>query len=125
MESRVTSFFHDEKCLWHSGRPHALIFPIGGWVQPPNGSAYAESPDSKRRLKSLMDVSGLAAALKVNYSEAHVPFCGHALIEALAGHRMAVADPALPLIVQQQPGPEFVRLQKSILADLAKAAGLR
>ena len=61
-----TAFFHDEKCLWHSGKPHALIFPIGGWVQPPNAAAYAESPDSKRRLKSLMDVSGLSNALQVS-----------------------------------------------------------
>lgn len=60
-----TAFFHDEKCLWHSGKPHALIFQVGGWVQPPTGSAYAESPDSKRRLKSLIDVSGLASALHV------------------------------------------------------------
>lgn len=64
--SRATSFFHDEKCLWHSGKSHALIFPIGGWVQPPNAAAYAESPDSKRRLKSLMDVSGLTARLNTS-----------------------------------------------------------
>jgi hypothetical protein len=58
-----TAFYFDEKCLWHSVKPHALIFPIGGWVQPPAASAYAESPDSKRRLKSLMDVSGLTRKL--------------------------------------------------------------
>lgn len=66
LKSRRTSFFHDERCLWHSGKSHALIFPVGGWVQPPNGSGYAESPDSKRRLKNLMDVSGLTCALTVS-----------------------------------------------------------
>lgn len=66
MGQKAASFFHDEKCLWHSGKPHALIFPIGGWVQPPNAAAYAESPDSKRRLKSLMDVSGLTSTLAVS-----------------------------------------------------------
>ena len=60
-----TGFFHDERCLWHHGKAHALIFPVGGWVQPPNASAYAESPDSKRRLKNLMDVSGLTQELDV------------------------------------------------------------
>jgi acetoin utilization deacetylase AcuC-like enzyme len=70
MAQQVTAFFHDERCLWHSGKPHALIFPIGGWVQPPNGAAYAESPDSKRRLKSLMDVSGLSSRLKVSSAPA-------------------------------------------------------
>ena len=65
MAHKRTGFFHDEKCLWHSGKPCALIFPVGGWVQPPNASGFAESPDSKRRLKSLMDVSGLTAAMDV------------------------------------------------------------
>lgn len=60
-----TAFFHDEKCLWHIGQLHAGVFPVGGWVQPPNSSGLAESPDSKRRLKSLMDVSGLSARLQI------------------------------------------------------------
>jgi len=64
MAALATGFYFDEKCLWHFGKPHALFFPVGGWVQPPNASGYAESPDSKRRLKSLMDVSGLTAALE-------------------------------------------------------------
>ncbi len=62
----TTSFFHDEKCLWHTGAAHALVLPVRDWVQPPNGSSYAESPDTKRRLKSLMDVSGLTTLLKVS-----------------------------------------------------------
>lgn len=60
-----TAFFFDELCLWHSAGPHAQILPVGGWVQPPSGGGHAESPDSKRRLKSLMDVSGLGARLQV------------------------------------------------------------
>ncbi|SDR57446.1 Acetoin utilization deacetylase AcuC [Rhizobiales bacterium GAS113] len=58
-----TAFFHDEKCLWHVGQMHAGSLPVGGWVQPPSSGGLAESPDSKRRLKSLMDVSGLSARL--------------------------------------------------------------
>ena len=65
MPHKRTGFFHDEKCLWHFGKLNALFFPVGGWVQPPNASGYCESPDSKRRLKSLMDVSGLTAMLDV------------------------------------------------------------
>lgn len=59
-----TAFFHDEKCLWHIGQLHAGVFPVGGWVQPPNSSGLAESPDTKRRLVSLLEVSGLAAHLQ-------------------------------------------------------------
>ena len=56
-----TAFFHDERCLWHSTMGgFALIAPVGGWVQPPAGAGLAESPESKRRMVSLMQVSGLA-----------------------------------------------------------------
>lgn len=58
-----TAFFHDEKCLWHTAGPHALVVPVGGWVQPPANGGHAESPESKRRLKALMDVSGLSDCL--------------------------------------------------------------
>jgi acetoin utilization deacetylase AcuC-like enzyme len=63
--SKTTAFFHDERCLWHSTGVHALVMPIGGWVQPPSAGGHAESADSKRRFKSLMDVSGLSERLDV------------------------------------------------------------
>ncbi len=63
---KTTAFFHDERTFWHvPGGLHALFLPVGGWVQPMAGSGMAESPDSKRRIKSLMDVSGLTAQLDV------------------------------------------------------------
>jgi acetoin utilization deacetylase AcuC-like enzyme len=59
-----TAFFHDERCLWHSTAGlYSLVVPVGGWVQPPAGAGMAESPESKRRMLSLMQVSGLAARL--------------------------------------------------------------
>jgi acetoin utilization deacetylase AcuC-like enzyme len=58
-----TGFFFDEHCFWHSGGLFALTLPVGQWVEPPSGSAHAESPESKRRLKNLMDVSGLSRHL--------------------------------------------------------------
>ncbi|MCD6679525.1 MAG: class II histone deacetylase [Burkholderiaceae bacterium] len=63
--SGQTAFFHDEKCLWHTTGEHALVMPVGGWVQPMASGGHAESPESKRRVVSLMHVSGLAAKLGV------------------------------------------------------------
>ncbi|WP_177431216.1 MULTISPECIES: class II histone deacetylase [unclassified Pseudomonas] len=60
-----TAFFFDELCLWHSAGPHVLTLPVGGWVQPPCAAGHAESPETKRRLKSLMDVCGLTRQLQV------------------------------------------------------------
>ncbi|WP_414158053.1 class II histone deacetylase [Pseudomonas sp. BNK-45] len=61
-----TAFFFDELCLWHSGGPHVLTLPVGGWVQPLSAAGHAESPETKRRLKSLMDVCGLTRQLQVH-----------------------------------------------------------
>lgn len=68
--TRRTAFFTDELTFWHHAGPHALFMPAGGWVQIPNGASLAESPDSKRRLKSLLDVSGLLARLDVRTAPA-------------------------------------------------------
>lgn len=63
MKTLKTGFYFDEKCMWHTGQLHVGTFPVGGWVQPPNASGLAESPDTKRRLRSLLDASGLLAQL--------------------------------------------------------------
>lgn len=61
--SRRTAFLFDERSLWHSASQYALILPVGGWVQPPSSTGHAESPETKRRMKNLLDVSGLSARL--------------------------------------------------------------
>jgi acetoin utilization deacetylase AcuC-like enzyme len=61
----TTAFYFDEHCLWHTTGEHALILPVGGPVQPPSAGGHAESPESKRRFKNLLDVSGLTAKLDV------------------------------------------------------------
>lgn len=58
--NKRTRFYFDEKCLWHSGGLRALTLPVGGWVQPSAASGHAQSAESNRRIKSLMDVSGLS-----------------------------------------------------------------
>ncbi len=64
--SRRTGFFFDERCFWHAAGLYSLVLPVGGWLQPPTGSGHAESAESKRRLKCLMDVSGLSAQLRMS-----------------------------------------------------------
>jgi acetoin utilization deacetylase AcuC-like enzyme len=62
---RKTGFLFDERCFWHSTGLHATTLPVGGWVQPPSGAGHAESPETKRRMKNLMDVSGLSRQLQL------------------------------------------------------------
>jgi acetoin utilization deacetylase AcuC-like enzyme len=56
---KKTAFLHDELCFWHTTSGNVG----GGWTQPPTGASNSESPESKRRIKALLDVSGLADKL--------------------------------------------------------------
>ncbi len=58
-----TAFFWDERCFWHSGGNYALTARVGGLVQPLASGGLPENPETKRRLKNLLDVTGLAKEL--------------------------------------------------------------
>ncbi len=55
----TTGFFWDERCFWHGGGNYAMTMPLGGLVQPLAAGGLPESPESKRRLKNLLEVTGL------------------------------------------------------------------
>ena len=63
--SKRTAFYHDERCLWHTTGEHALVMPVGGWVQPVAAGGHAESAESKRRIVSLVNVSGLGGDIDI------------------------------------------------------------
>ncbi|MFC3087323.1 class II histone deacetylase [Tabrizicola soli] len=52
----ATGFVFHELYLWHDTQNWALIFPPGLTIQP---GEHAENPETKRRLKNLIEVSGL------------------------------------------------------------------
>ncbi len=58
-----TAFYWNEYCFWHSGGNYASVAPVGGLVQPLAAGGLPESPETKRRLKSLIDVTGLISEL--------------------------------------------------------------
>lgn len=64
-----TGFYWDERCFWHAGGNYALTMPIGGLVQPLAAGGLPESPETKRRLKNLMDVTGLTRDLVVSSAD--------------------------------------------------------
>jgi acetoin utilization deacetylase AcuC-like enzyme len=66
----------------------------------------------------------LAVVHEGGYAEAYVPFCGHAILEALSGERTAVVDPGLEMFQAMQPGERATRFQRDWIDDLALAAGL-
>lgn len=66
----ATGFYWDEKCFWHAGGNYASTLPIGGLVQPLAAGGLPESPETKRRLKNLMDVTGLSHDLDLRTAAA-------------------------------------------------------
>ena len=67
---RRLRFFWDEKCFWHFGGNYALLAPVKGFVQPLVSGGLPEAPETKRRLKNLMDVSGLSTELNLRTAPA-------------------------------------------------------
>ncbi len=64
----TTAFITDERTFWHGGGHYAFTLPAGGFVQP--GGGLPESPETKRRLRNLLEVSGLLAELSVRSAPA-------------------------------------------------------
>ncbi len=65
-----TAFFWDERCFWHGGGNYAFMLPVGGLVQPMASGGLPESPETKRRLKNLIDVTGLSRDLHLRSADA-------------------------------------------------------
>jgi acetoin utilization deacetylase AcuC-like enzyme len=64
----TTGFFWDERCFWHGGGNYAFTLPIGDLVQPFAAGGLPENPETKRRLKNLMDVTGITADLDMRHA---------------------------------------------------------
>ncbi|NNK78649.1 MAG: class II histone deacetylase [Litoreibacter sp.] len=64
-----TAFFNDERCFWHAGGNYSFTLPIGGLVQPLAAGGLPENPETKRRLKNLIEVTGLMGELHAQSAE--------------------------------------------------------
>ncbi|WP_153720900.1 class II histone deacetylase [Sporosarcina cascadiensis] len=58
---KKTGFIYDETYFWHDNGSGALHMQSGGYIQ---AHTYGEDPETKRRFKNLMDVSGLTPQLQ-------------------------------------------------------------
>ncbi|MFV0512459.1 MAG: class II histone deacetylase [Jhaorihella sp.] len=65
----ATGFFWDERCFWHAGGNYVFTLPVGGLVQPQAAGGLPENPETKRRLKNLMDVTGIVHDLDMRGAE--------------------------------------------------------
>ncbi|OYX21180.1 MAG: class II histone deacetylase, partial [Rhodobacterales bacterium 32-66-9] len=64
----TTAFFSDERCFWHGGGNYAFTLPVAGLVQP-LAVGLPENPETKRRLRNLIEVTGLSRHLQMRGAE--------------------------------------------------------
>jgi len=55
------------------------------------------------------------------YSEVHVPFCGHAVLEEMSGSKITALDPLAERLTYQQPGPRAEAFFSTLLAEMEDA----
>ena len=69
----------------------------------------------------LMDMTDarLVMAHEGGYSEVHVPFCGHAVLEQLSGSSVTATDPLKARIDGQQPDRSLDQLQEKRIDHIA------
>ncbi|WP_417804375.1 class II histone deacetylase [Thalassospira lucentensis] len=63
--NKKTAFYWDETCFWHGGGNYATVIPVGGFVQPLVAGGLPEAPETKRRLKNLIEATGLSSELAI------------------------------------------------------------
>ncbi|MEL6584281.1 MAG: class II histone deacetylase [Pseudomonadota bacterium] len=66
----------------------------------------------------------LMMAHEGGYSEVHVPFCGHAVLEEMSGSAVSAEDPLAARIAAHQPGDRFEAMVSEQISDIAAAYGL-
>ncbi len=68
------------------------------------------------------DICGgrLVLAHEGGYSEVHVPFCGHAVVQSISGSKIKAEDPFGPRIAGQQPTSDLQAFQDKWVDELAE-----
>jgi len=74
MPKKKTAFYWNERCFWHGAGNFAFLVPVGNFVEPSNLSRLPETPESKRRFKNLIQVSGLSEEIDVISCENKVSY---------------------------------------------------
>jgi len=89
----------------------------------PLSRTIAGSNTFQSMTQSLMDFTAahcegrLVMAHEGGYSEVHVPFCGHAVLQTMSGSRIAAEDPLGPRMAAQQPNEAMVQVYSDLISQ--------
>jgi acetoin utilization deacetylase AcuC-like enzyme len=97
------------------------VDPLGRMMA--TSETFAEMTAMTMELARRLCAGRLALVHEGGYSEAHVPFCGHAVIARLSGSGIRAEDPLHPRIASQQPGERAAAFFRSEVDAMAEALG--
>ena len=108
-------------------RPEAIVVACGydASAMDPLGRMVATAETFRLMTRQMMQAAGdlcggrLVLVHEGGYSEMHVPFCGHAVIEELAGTAIRAPDPLAATLVARQPGAEWQAYVSAHIGRLA------
>jgi len=101
------------------GLDAALIDPLGRMMA--TAATFAAMTDQVMELARDICGGRVAMAHEGGYSEAYVPFCGHAVIARMAGSERAAPDPFAETFEKRQPGAGFARYASSVIDAMVEA----
>ncbi len=112
-------------------RPDVIVIACGfdASAVDPLGRMLASAETFRLMTRALMGAADalcggrLVAVHEGGYSEVHVPFCGHAVLEELSASTIHAPDPLAATLAARQPGPEWVAHVSAHLGRLAAALG--
>ncbi|MEP1766835.1 MAG: class II histone deacetylase [Sulfitobacter sp.] len=118
---QITAFAPD-LIIVASGYDCAAPDPLGSML------AIAQTfGDMTTRIKQTADTicdGKMVVVHEGGYSEVYVPFCAHAVMEALSDADIHAPDPMHKSLMIRQPNPRVVAFQKELIDDMAKELGL-
>ena len=112
-------------------RPDAIVVACGydASLVDPLGRMIAGAETFRAMTEMTMEAADelcdgrLTLVHEGGYSEVHVPFLGHQVLEALSGSKIHAADPFQQKFEGQQPGPRFDRHVSTLIAEMEEALG--
>ena len=107
-------------------RPDVIIVACGfdAAAVDPLSRMLATSQTFRDMTEMVMDAADdlcdgrLIMAHEGGYSEAYVPFCGHAVLQQMSGSTISAEDPFAATFAARQPSERLQRMHASFIDDL-------
>jgi len=111
--------FQPELIVVASGLDANAVDPLARMLL--HSDTFRELTQLMKELAARLCAGRLVVVHEGGYAEAYVPFCGHAVLEALSDERTEVVDPELEMFSLWQPRDRVLAFQKQLIDEQVAA----